>query len=94
MGSSGGGVDNSEALALQEAQLAESKKQAEQSRASALIAEQTVTPAVGRSIAADTETAQANQADARSRLRGVRGTYNRFAQMSGSSGNGSKDKLG
>jgi len=93
MGSSGGG-DGGASLALQQKQLEESRKQAEQTHASALIAEQTVTPAVGRSIAADTETAQGEQADARSRLRGVRGTYNRFAQMSGSSGNGSKDKLG
>ena len=92
MGSSGG--DGGESLALQRQQLEASKKQAEQSKASALIAEQTVTPAVGRSIAADTETAQTEQADARSRLRGVRGTYNRYAQLSGSSGNGTKDKLG
>jgi len=92
MGSSGGGSGAS--IKLQQQQLEQSKSQAEASKASALIAEQTVTPAVGRSIAADTETAQSDQADARSRLRGIRSTYSRFSQAGGSSGNGTRDRLG
>lgn len=42
-------------------------------------AEETVTPAVAQTIAADTESAQAAQRDARSRMRGIRSTYARFA---------------
>lgn len=42
-------------------------------------AEETVTPAVAKEVAQDTESAQSAQREARSRLRGIRGTYARFA---------------
>lgn len=59
-------------------------------------AEEVVTPAVARSIAADTESAQAAQAEARSRKRGIRSTYNRFASQNSAmaGGTGAADKLG
>lgn len=60
-------------------------------------AEEVVTPAVGKSISQDTERAKANQQERKSRLRGIRSTYSRFAlNGSGASGgtNGSADKLG
>ncbi len=56
-------------------------------------AEEAVTPAVARDVAANTSEAQTLQADARSRLRGIRSTYNRFAQQTDAA-NGAKAKLG
>jgi len=55
-------------------------------------AETPVTPAVARDIAAQTKEAQTVQGEARSRLRGIRSTYNRFALQDG--GNGTSVKLG
>ncbi|MCQ2299955.1 MAG: hypothetical protein MJZ81_07530 [Bacteroidales bacterium] len=50
-------------------------------------AESVVTPAVAKNIEADTEQAQANQTEARSRLRGIRSTYNRFQSDAGATNN-------
>ncbi len=50
-------------------------------------------PAVARDAAADTDKAVSEQADARSRLQGIRSTYNRFAAAAAES-NGKKTKLG
>lgn len=55
-------------------------------------AEETVTPAVARSVAHDTKSAQASLAEARSRLRGIRSTYSRFAGTAG--GTSLSSKLG
>jgi hypothetical protein len=58
-------------------------------------AEETVTPAVARDISTSTQSAQAAQTEARSRMRGIRSTYNRFASGGASAqGNGSASKLG
>lgn len=46
-----------------------------------------VTPAVARSIAADTESAQIIQAQERERLRGISHTYRRYSGESSNSGN-------
>lgn len=56
-------------------------------------AEETVTPAVARDVAQDTASAQANLAEQRSRLRGIRSTYSRFAGTGGGTGSLSS-KLG
>ncbi len=56
-------------------------------------AQQVVTPAVAKTIDADTMNAQADQAEARARRRGISSTYNRFAQANGG-GNGTTDRLG
>lgn len=56
-------------------------------------AEETVTPAVAKSVGADTESAQASQMEARSRMRGIRSTYNRFATQ-GAGNTGTSNKLG
>lgn len=56
-------------------------------------AEEPVTPAVARAVSSDTQEAQQNQAEKRSRLRGIRSTYSRFASENGAQ-NGSRAKLG
>lgn len=59
-------------------------------------AEETVTPAVAKSVAQDTESAIAAQQESRARLKGIRSTYTRFANEGNSSSgaNGSAKKLG
>lgn len=58
-------------------------------------AEQVVTPAVGKTVAQDTESAIMRQNEARQRLRGIRSTYSRYSSTSQTSGgNGSSAKLG
>lgn len=52
-------------------------------------AEETVTPAVAQTVAADTDSALSAQREARARLRGIRGTYARFAGSDGAGGKGS-----
>lgn len=59
----------------------------------AVAAEEPVTPAVARAVDGDTQEAQQNQAERRSRLRGIRSTYSRFAPEQGAA-NGTKAKLG
>ena len=61
--------------------------------ATPVVAETPVTPAVARSVDSATKEAQGNQAEARSRLRGIRSTYSRFASDAGAA-NGTRDKLG
>lgn len=56
-------------------------------------AEEPVTPAVARAVDTDTANAQESQAERRSRLRGIRSTYSRYAAENGAQ-NGSKAKLG
>ncbi|MBP5791978.1 MAG: hypothetical protein J6W80_06965 [Kiritimatiellae bacterium] len=56
--------------------------------------EETVTPAVARDISRDTESAQAAQKQARSRLRGIRSTYSRFTSGQTAGQNGASSKLG
>lgn len=56
-------------------------------------AEEPVTPAVARTVESDTVQGQENQAERRSRLRGIRSTYSRFASEQGAA-NGTKSKLG
>ena len=56
-------------------------------------AEETVTPAVAKDIGRNTESAAANQQQARSRLRGIRSTYANYAQQGGT-GNGTRGTLG
>ena len=46
-----------------------------------------VTPAVARSIAADTQSAQIIQAQERERLRGISHTYRRYSSTSQNEGN-------
>ena len=50
-------------------------------------------PAVARDVSEDTDEAISDQQDARSRLQGIRSTYNRFAAAAEES-NGTKTKLG
>ena len=59
-------------------------------------AEETVTPAVARTISQDVQNAATRQNEQRARLRGIRSTYARFAGLSGDSagGTGSATKLG
>lgn len=58
-------------------------------------AEETVTPAVAKSVAQDTDSAIAAQGESRARLKGIRSAYTRFSSDSGSQGgNGSAKKLG
>ncbi len=56
-------------------------------------AEEPVTPAVARSVEADAQQGQENQAERRARLRGIRSTYSRFASEQGAA-NGTKSRLG
>ncbi len=58
------------------------------------VAEMPVTPAVARDVAAQTTEAQNTQADARARMRGIRSTYNRFAESAQSGANGTAKRLG
>jgi len=62
-------------------------------RTTPVAAEEPVTPAVARTVEADTAQGQENQAERRSRLRGIRSTYSRFASEQGAA-NGTKTKLG
>lgn len=57
------------------------------SKAKTATPEPVVTPAVARSIQGDTQNAQANQAEARQRMRGIRSTYARFASTEGNGNN-------
>nr|DAH80697.1 MAG TPA: hypothetical protein [Caudoviricetes sp.] len=59
-------------------------------------AEETVTPAVARMISSDVQNAASRQNEQRSRLRGIRSTYARFAGTSGDTAGvtGSATKLG
>lgn len=54
---------------------------------------ETVTPAIAKSIARDTESAQAQQLQARQRLRGVSSTYLRGTELASATAGG-KAKLG
>lgn len=52
--------------------------------------QEVVTPAVAQTIARDADSARQNQLEARQRMRGIRGTYNRFASEQGGAGQASK----
>ena len=67
------------------------QQQAQQTSYTPAAAYDTVTPAIAKSIAADTDAAQARQLADRQRMRGISSTYLRGAAASGGSG---KTKLG
>lgn len=56
-------------------------------------AEETVTPAVAQSVSQEAQKAQTMQADARSRMNGISGTYQRYRAAEAES-NGKQAKLG
>lgn len=57
-------------------------------------AEPSVTPAIARSIAQDTESAQMLQAQDRERLRGISNTYRRYSSDSQQAAQGGNKTLG
>lgn len=58
-------------------------------------AEETVTPAVAKSVSQDVSNATESQAQARQKMRGIRSTYaNRTSSSSSSNSTGSANKLG
>jgi hypothetical protein len=59
---------------------------------STITAESTVTPAVGKTVAADTKDAQTMQNEARSTMRGIASTYKKYALANEETP--SKSKLG
>lgn len=57
-------------------------------------AEETVTPAVAKSVSQDVSNATESQAQARQKMRGIRSTYAARNSSSTSTGTGSANKLG